>query len=96
MTEGNRTLLIKSWIISPGKLKLTNIFVFSSFRHGISVDIFNVGKYRRESTDDTQAHDFFDAGNENAQQQREEMAETVLKSTLDWLSRIKLYREIRI
>lgn len=52
---------------------------------GVSAEIFNVGKFRREISVQNQTHSFFDVNNEDAKSQRENVAEAVLRSALEWL-----------
>lgn len=53
---------------------------------GYEAELFNVGKFRRQQVTMSQSADFFDANNENAKQQRDEVAFGVLRSALEWLS----------
>jgi hypothetical protein len=54
-------------------------------RLGVKADIFNVGSLRRRVSVEKHSFEFFDAGNAQAKQQREELAFCVLDAALEWL-----------
>lgn len=52
---------------------------------GCNTEIFNVGKFRRNTVTEDQSSEFFSAENSSAKQQRDQLALTVLQKALEYL-----------